>query len=481
MTLSILGATARAYCYNAEVIDLSSRKYLPAVKEALSKAKESIYMVMYFVSFDPNSKQSPVNDLVTEIVNAHKRGVKVKVILDQNINFADWEREGKNDVFFAYLKKQGIEVYYENIYVVTHSKAIIIDGETVILGSANWTESSLRRNQESSCLIRSKELAKEFLQDFSQIIIDYQASVLPEERQPPVRLGDYFLTVPSLGPRMVTARDETAFDLYLLLLRNYDGNPEGRVEIDYKNISSIFGLDKKFSYETAYYILEQALVRLDKRYNLIRRITRYHKGPCCLLLNYPGKEPYILPQDRYCAIPDEYWQYGWNKKLSFPEKYFYLINLRKSATSPGRIWVSYQGRIIDEFHLSSQTIFRGTIGLRKLNILEVEYPDYPEGGGYAHRSPMRFKLLGLYSPETLQKEKERLNKLYGKKRFEQAQKYAEIVFKGNDIQVIDDIIQKIDEYGDKEVGEAFAKVSSRSSGNPKRSYKYVVGILNAEH
>jgi hypothetical protein len=276
---------------------------------------------------------------------------------------------------------------------------------------------------------------------------------------------------------MITARDETAFDLYLLLLRNFDGNSEGRVDIDYKSISSTLGLDEKFSYVSASDILREALVRLDERYKLIRRITRFPKGPYCLLLNYPGKEPYVLPQEKYCALPDEYWRYGWTKRLSFPEKYFFLINLRKAALSPGRIWVGYREGIMDEFNLSRMTVIRGIMGLRKLNIIEIEYPPYPEGGGYSPRSPMRFKLLGLYSPEILRKEKERLLKFYGKERFEQAQNYAKIVFKDNDIQVLEDIIKKMDEYGAKEVGEAFARVSYRSADNPKRSYRYVVGIL----
>jgi hypothetical protein len=90
---------------------------------------------------------------------------------------------------------------------------------------------------------------------------------------------------------------------------------------------------------------------------------------------------------------------------------------------------------------------------------------------------MRFRLLGLYSPERLQQEKERLAKLYGKEHFEQAQKYAEMVYKGNDIQVIEDIIKKTEEYGAEQVAQAFGKVSHRSPDNPKRSYKYVVGIL----
>ncbi len=126
--------------YQATVEDISGDKYFPAVKEALSKAKKSINMAMYFVSFDPQEKVSGVSGLVEELVNAHKRGVKVKVLLDQNINFdaweearGGWEKENKNSTLFAYLKKQGIEVYYDSLYVLTHAKAIIIDEEITMV------------------------------------------------------------------------------------------------------------------------------------------------------------------------------------------------------------------------------------------------------------------------------------------------------------------------------------------------------------
>jgi hypothetical protein len=473
--------------YQASVEDLSCDKYFPIVKDALKNAKRSISMAMYFVNFDPKVRKSLINDLVEEVVNAHKRGVKVKVILDQNISFTEaelrggkWEREPKNDPLFAYLKKKGIAVYYDNLFVVTHSKAIVIDEEIVILGSANWTESSLRRNWESSCLIRSKELAKQILQDFSRITIDYEASILDEERIPPVRLSDAFLKDPSFAPRMIATSDGTAFDLYLLLLKTYNGNPEGRVEIDYKSISSALGLDEKYSYASARDILREAAARLDERYKLITRMKRPPKSPYCLLLNYPDKELNILPQEKYCSVPNEYWQYGWNKRLPFPERYCLLINICKAGASRGRVWTGYRKGLMDEFSLSRDTIINGMKGIRRANIIEIEYPPYPEGGGFAHRAPMRFRLLGLYSPNILQQEKDRLAKLYGKEHFEQAQKYAEIVFKGNDIQVIEDIIKKMEEYGSEQVDKAFGKVSYRSQGNPKRSYKYVVGILQTE-
>ena len=379
LVLAILTGTGIFLCYAQEpyqvsVEDLSGDKYFPRVRDALRNARKSIYMVMYFVNFDPKSRKFPVTELVEEVVNAHKRGVKVRVILDQNISFAEWkgrsgkwEKEEKNISLFEYFKKQGIEAYYDNLFVVTHSKSIVIDEEIVVLGSANWTESSLRRNWETSCLIRSKKLAEEFLKYFSEVTIDYEASILDAERKPPVRISNAFLSDAYFAPRMLTARDETAFDLYLLLLRKYDGNHEGRVDIDYKDISATLGLDKKFSYISSRDILREALARLDDRYKLIIREKRPPLSPYCLLLGYHSKNPYVLPQEKYCSLPDEYWKYGWNERLSFPEKYCLLINFIKAGARRGRTWTGYRHGLMDEFNLSRDTVIRGM----KLSLIHI--------------------------------------------------------------------------------------------------------------
>lgn len=478
LVFAVPALSPAAEVFPATVQDISASSYFPAVKEALGNAKSTITMAMYFAGFDPKAKKSPVYELAEELVNAHKRGVKVKVILDQNVSFADWEVEEKNENLFAYLKKEGIEVYYDDSITVTHAKAIVIDEEITIVGSANWTESSLKKNWEGSVLIRSKDFAREFLKSLSEIPIDCEASILEEERLPKVRVSDAFLK--GVAPRMVHAKDETAFDLYLLLLRDYDGNPQGRVDIDYKYISKALGLDERFSYVSASDILREALARLDKRYKLLKRVTRHPAPPYCLLLDIPGENPFVVPRENYCALPAEYWQYGWNKRLTFAEKYFLLVNLRKTADSRTRAWTDYRQGIMEEFNMRKMTLVRGIKGLRKLNIIDVEYPQYPQEGGYAPREPVRFRLRSLYSPEALKKQKEALRERYGKERFEKALTYAEIVFKENDLQVIEDIIKKMEEYGEGAVASAFGKVSHRSPDNPKRSYKYVIGILNSK-
>ncbi len=466
----------------ATVEDLSADKYFPGIKKALSEAHSSINLVMYFANFEPNDTRSKVYQLVDELVKAHGRGVKVKVILDQNIDYSNqapgggWKREEKNDALFLYLKKQGIEVFYDNLYIVTHGKAAVIDDEIVVLGSANWSDASLSRNGEISCLIRSKELAGQILEDFSRITLDYEASVLDEQKLPPIRLNREFLTNPACASGLLSAHDESAFNLYLYLLRIFDGNAEASVEINYKDIYLALGMDKGQSFNSARVDLQKTLTRLEK-HKLLTIVKRTPRSPVVFLKDYGEAKPYTVPQQMYCSIPGEYWQYGWHKTLSFPEKYCYLINLDKAGSLRGHSWSSFQGIIIRDYNINKWAIIRGMKGLRIRDIIEVDYPEYSDHFPYQEKEPTRFTLLGLYSPEVLEKEKQRLAAQYGKEPFAKALQYAQLVYKGNDIQVIEDIISKIDECGSAEVDRAFKIVADKSYSNPKRSYKYVVGIL----
>ena len=139
----MMAVATKAFCYPAEVEDISSEKYFPQVKQALSQAKESVFMVMFVVGLRPYDKASSVYQLVDELVKAHQRGVKVTVILDQNIAFVgkehidEWQVEGKNAWCFKMLKDAGIPVWYDEPARYTHSKTIVIDEEVIVLGSAN--------------------------------------------------------------------------------------------------------------------------------------------------------------------------------------------------------------------------------------------------------------------------------------------------------------------------------------------------------
>jgi len=50
------------------------------------------------------------------------------------------------------------------------SKVLIVDGETVLLGSTNWTAAAFQKNVEADLLVRSTETARELLQELDRNI-----------------------------------------------------------------------------------------------------------------------------------------------------------------------------------------------------------------------------------------------------------------------------------------------------------------------
>ena len=149
------------------VMDLSSENYFPQVHKTLLEAKESIYIVMHIMEIGSGKENDPTEQLVQDLIDAHQRGVKVKVILDKNLPeveevLVEFEKvRNKNDKSYLLLKNEGIDVSFDFPEKITMSSLIVIDDHLSVLGSAFWCYASLVENIESSVLIRSKRIAKE--------------------------------------------------------------------------------------------------------------------------------------------------------------------------------------------------------------------------------------------------------------------------------------------------------------------------------
>lgn len=157
-----------------DVIPLVDGDYYPQVHEALTTAKKSIMCVMYMADINPKYNRGWEYNLVHDLINAHRRGVNVTVIFDQNIMF--WETgkkqkktERKSSEAYELLKKNGVPVYYDSNDRVTHSKILVIDDYITIVGSTNWTYSALKKNHEASVLIKSRSVAEAFLEKLRTI------------------------------------------------------------------------------------------------------------------------------------------------------------------------------------------------------------------------------------------------------------------------------------------------------------------------
>ncbi len=486
MALALLRITARAYCYQAEVTDISGAKYFPAVKEAISKARESINVVMFTMESSSAREDSKPNQLIGALIEAKARGVDVEVILDKNIDFTRFvalEAKVKSIGAYKRLKDAGIKVYYDEPARYTHAKAVILDKKIVILGSANWTASAFDNNIETDVLIDCEKLAEEILGYLKTIKIDGEGGEYIEENGLVIPIGWEFLQNPKLAPAMVKDQAGRAFDVYLYLLWKYESKEgreaQGKLTLFYDDVARYLGIYDGWTNEAYRRQIIKVFRSLEQKYKLIKFEPRYAKEATITLFGYDGSgTAYRIPQEEYFELPDDYFNFGWNRKLSLRAKLCYLINLVYfDASDMKPYWSKSVPTITGEFGGVCQDVINKGMGeLRRFKLLEVKY-DELSGKPYEDRRPNTYKILKLYDPIIRELELKAIEAKYGKDAYKKAREYAVIVFEENNPQVIEDIILKAKEYGEGEIKRVFGEISRKNIDNPKRTYLYAVRIM----
>jgi len=122
-----------------------------AIVLEISRAKQEILVQAY--SF--TSKE-----IARALVAAHKRGVKT-VILDKSN-----ESQHYSAADFTY--NMGIPTFIDAAHGIAHNKVMIIDRETVITGSFNFTKAAEEKNAENLLILRSKELAERYIANWEK-------------------------------------------------------------------------------------------------------------------------------------------------------------------------------------------------------------------------------------------------------------------------------------------------------------------------
>jgi len=65
-----------------------------------------------------------------------------------------------------FLHNQEIRVKIDTQHAIAHNKVMIIDGETVITGSFNFTKAAEENNAENLLVIRDKKLAERYTRNW---------------------------------------------------------------------------------------------------------------------------------------------------------------------------------------------------------------------------------------------------------------------------------------------------------------------------
>ena len=224
LIILLLLIPASIFAIPADVTDISGRKYAPAVLAELQKAKEEIFVCLYYIRYYGN--EGKVKELMNGLVEAHKRGVKVTVILDEGRRKANYTPYLASEKAFAYLLHFGMDVFYDDLKTTTHSKVIVIDGETVIAGSTNWSTASLTQNREVSFVIRSEELGEKVLTGLQEIATTRPVAVTDGIFIPKSFFED------KIGADLIRRKFHTGFDLYLYALKKSNDSGSNKITIN---------------------------------------------------------------------------------------------------------------------------------------------------------------------------------------------------------------------------------------------------------
>ena len=123
-----------------------------AVIAELGRAKMSVLVQAY--SFTSVS-------IAKALVEAHRRGVKVEVILDKSQRTANYSSAD-------FVAHAGIPTLIDARHAIAHNKIIIIDSQPVITGSFNFTKAAEESNAENLLILRDAELAKRYTENWKK-------------------------------------------------------------------------------------------------------------------------------------------------------------------------------------------------------------------------------------------------------------------------------------------------------------------------
>jgi len=452
----------------ADVEDISNRKYFPAVLKAIQESQKSIKASLYYISYFKSNK-GKVNVLLNALFDASKRGVKVEVILDRSIDFSGaGDMSKKNIRSFSYLKRNGIKVFYDDMETLSHSKYLIIDEKVVIVGSFNWSESSLIKNREASVLIRSTEIAKKYLKLFDDI-----PKFLPEPVKDAIPIPREFIRNKKLAAKMIMNVNPRAFDLYLWLQKLSFEQQSNMITLTEKEILDNIYKGNKVTYRRNSVIqdvMSRYLKFYRKKYDFIKSYKR-NKQKTTLTI-----ELFKTNESKFNSIylSKLYWQDKWYDRLDIKAKYCILYVLDKTESGRmGKYFSQKQWDSVREFSPSHSVFSYGLTELQRFNLVEKNIYASEKS-----RTPNDIILNEFYIYSDFQKKLKKLEDKTDKKLFQIVSKIANLVNEPCDLKVYKELISLGNKFGLKVLQDSLIEIEEHKSGiSPYKRYDYVVGMI----
>lgn len=130
--------------------------------QLMTEARSTLKVVHLFINED-----SAGDEVVKRLGQAAARGVKVQVLLEDSVE--------ANPKRVTQLTALGVTAKVDSSKLYTHAKLIVADGKTALLGSSNFSYSSMYKNNEANVLATDPQLAG-FFESYAEALWQDSAS-----------------------------------------------------------------------------------------------------------------------------------------------------------------------------------------------------------------------------------------------------------------------------------------------------------------
>ncbi|PIQ22873.1 MAG: endonuclease [Cytophagales bacterium CG18_big_fil_WC_8_21_14_2_50_42_9] len=126
---------------------------LNAIISSINGAQSIIKICVFTISDDR---------ITRAILQVHRRGIKIKILTDN-------EKLHDKGSDIRELAQAGVPVRIDNTSNHMHHKFALLDNQTVLTGSYNWTRSAAQYNHENLIISDDKTLAQDFGREFDRL------------------------------------------------------------------------------------------------------------------------------------------------------------------------------------------------------------------------------------------------------------------------------------------------------------------------
>ena len=148
-----------------DVVLLPTEAFGNDLVAGLGSAQKSIHVLAYNIG---GWTTSPIADVFRILKEKAQAGLEVVLVLEFGSG-TDKRLAAMVMNFAEYLKSSGIQVLYLQEYKVQHKKVVVVDGQTVWIGSANLTAAAMAGNDEMSARTQASNVVVAAVADFESM------------------------------------------------------------------------------------------------------------------------------------------------------------------------------------------------------------------------------------------------------------------------------------------------------------------------